>query len=777
MRQVALYILVLFLFPTITLAQKIGQWNSHFSYEQDITQIIASENEVYALTDGKLFGYIPSDESLTTYATVNGANISKAAYSKKHGCLVVVRTNSDIDLIYTQSRITNIPGLKNLAQNIDKTVNSISIDGDLAYLSTNFGLLIVNLEKGEIKESAIFHYPFNSTCVYNSKLYASTDKGTKVIDLSLNLQYPENWNNISLSDKYSYSDYTFNDSEITQFEVFDNKLTFLIPSKAVYYYNGSVVERILQGQDPQQMLSANNRLFVYQPNRIWEIKDATSFNQINTNGKNLNALFSDNSKTNLLWVSFKDQQLSLIKTDITTNSYEEVNTQIRPDGPLTNFPFFMAYSNDRLLLTGGRSSTNRHNIPAQLSQLKDGSWFNFSKSEIDAATGGNSRDFVSAISDPNDPDHILAASWGEGMYEFRNKKFIKRYDYDNSTLESVSTKTPPTAGYTRVNGMSYDKSGNLWTQCSYAINRIKIFKKDGTWAQIYQKDAERQNTSAKTLIIDRYNYKWLSTYGGIPFILVYDDRGTIDNTSDDRYKFTNSFVDQDGKSIQIFRINCMVEDNSSNIWVGTDAGVFVIYNSTQIFSKDLVLNKIKIPNDDGTADILLENVEINALMVDGANRKWIATGTGVYVVNDTGQETINHFTMENSLLPDNSIISLAYDPKTGIAYVGSEKGMASYKTEATEAAKSFSNVYAYPNPVRPEYEGPIVISGLMENSSIKITDVKGNLIHQGKSVGGQYTWDGRNAKKTKVETGVYIVFGASEDGKEGVVTKIMFVNN
>ncbi|MCC8143009.1 MAG: hypothetical protein LIO97_03215 [Tannerellaceae bacterium] len=63
----------------------------------------------------------------------------------------------------------------------------------------------------------------------------------------------------------------------------------------------------------------------------------------------------------------------------------------------------------------------------------------------------------------------------------------------------------------------------------------------------------------------------------------------------------------------------------------------------------------------------------------------------------------------------------------------------------------------------------------MDNTNIKITDLNGKLIYQTKSIGGQATWNGRNRSGNKVATGVYLVFGATENGSESVVTKIVVV--
>ena len=194
---------------------------------------------------------------------------------------------------------------------------------------------------------------------------------------------------------------------------------------------------------------------------------------------------------------------------------------------------------------------------------------------------------------------------------------------------------------------------------------------------------------------------------------------------------------------------------------------------------DFRCTRIKIPRNDGTnaADLLLNDENIQYIAVDGANRKWIATqSSGVYLVSEDGLEIIHHFNMDNSILPSNNVLSIAINKTTGEVFFGTEKGLVSYRSDATEPKEDFSNVYAFPNPVRPDYTGVITITGLQERSLVKITDTTGNLIYQDYSEGGQMVWNGLNRNGDRVKTGVYLVFASSSNGKEGVVTKILIVN-
>ncbi len=769
--------------------QTIGEWNPLFSYEKDIEAIIETDELVYAVSDGKLFSYDTSDYSLEGYAKIGEDSIIHLVYSKKNECIVAIRSNSDIDLIYSKSNYVNVPDLKNMSLNLDKKVNSVFIEDDFAYISTNFGLVIINIPKAEVKESALFSYPFYGTAVYNGHLFAFTQNGILTVEKNQNIQYPGNWSEMSFSSIYNGTN-AFSDKDITKGFVFDGNLVFMVPSVGIYSYNGETVTGIGEITEPVGLIFEHNRLVAFNADNFWDFNSLDNVRKITVDNP-ITWIIPHNTMSNQYWVAFKNTQLSLVKAD-NENNYEILQQGIRPAGPLSNYSFDMVFSAGRLLVTGGSADNNPKRYPAALSEYRNRMWFHYSKEEVDIAAGVNSMDFLRIAVDPDDDSHIFVSCFGipnssdninGGLYEFKNMHFVDLHNHLNtSVIEPVSNNTVFMAG------LAFDKKGNLWAQNSYGANYPVIVRKnDGSWVGLIYSDIAGKVTNPRMVIVDKYNNKWMITYkGGDQQYLFVCNEGTasIDNVVAHNTKYIphNSFMDQDGGSLSsITDLNCITEDKNGNIWLGTNIGIFVIYNSSNILNNDrnIVFNKIKIPKNDGTneANILLENVEINTIAVDGANRKWIGTATGLYIVSSNGIETDYYFTMENSILPSNTILSIAIDPETGIAYIGTDKGIVTFRAEATEGAESYSNVYVFPNPVEPYYEGPVTVTGLKENSRVKITDIKGNLIKQGTSMGGQYIWDARNVRRERVDTGVYLIFGSSDDGKDGVVTKVMVISD
>ena len=260
-------------------------------------------------------------------------------------------------------------------------------------------------------------------------------------------------------------------------------------------------------------------------------------------------------------------------------------------------------------------------------------------------------------------------------------------------------------------------------------------------------------------------------------ITVFNEKGTIDDTSDDVVNHFSLFSTANGDAISVSGYFCMAEDKNGNIWLGTNRGPIICpVPNRAIDDPDQIYCTRIIRELNGENSYFLDNVQINAIAVDGGNRKWLGTeGAGIFVVSEDGSETIENFTTDNSPLLSDVINSIAIDDVTGEVFIGTDKGIISYMGEATEGSESYSEVYAYPNPVRPQYGDKVTITGLMSDSNVKITDVAGHLIYQGKSLGGQLTWNCRSYRGERVASGVYLVLAATPEGKESVVTKIVVV--
>jgi hypothetical protein len=322
-----------------------------------------------------------------------------------------------------------------------------------------------------------------------------------------------------------------------------------------------------------------------------------------------------------------------------------------------------------------------------------------------------------------------------------------------------------------ISDLKFDNYGNMWGLTSSVINPLFVKTKDDEWFS-FALTGERLHYDE--ILIDSYNQKW-GIIGRKNSIFVYSDNNTISDKSDDQYKILS--VDVGNGNLPSLDIFCFTEDLDREIWVGTDKGIAVFYNPSAIFSgNNFDAQQILIQEGD-YGQYLLNDETIKCIKVDGANRKWIGTEkSGIFLLSEDGLDQILHFTVENSPLFSNNIIDVAINSENGEVFIGTEKGLISYRSDAIEGKITQVKTHVFPNPVRESYNGPIAISGLVANANIKITDINGDLVFEGFAKGGQAIWNGKNKRGDRASTGVYLVFSTDINGLEKAVSKILFIH-
>ena len=352
------------------------------------------------------------------------------------------------------------------------------------------------------------------------------------------------------------------------------------------------------------------------------------------------------------------------------------------------------------------------------------------------------------------------------------------FDPSNSTLSVVV----PGAGakyFTRTDGALMDEEGNLWVLNATEVGKpLHILTPSGQWIglNIYSGGKNISFETPGEILVDRRNkdYKWMIDQRTEPGVIFHYDGGTPTRESDDYAIKRNSFTDQNGNTIALEYVRCIAQDLTNRLWIGTQQGILLIPAKVDFFTSD-ACQRIIIPRNDGTGlgDYLLGDEQINCMAVDGGNRMWIGTAnSGLYLIEDD-TITVAHFTENNSLLPSNTIQSIAIIPTTGEVFVGTDNGIASYRSDASEPQEDMNNVYAYPNPVQPNYTGVISITGLMDNTVVNIIDSGGNLVCKTRSHGGTAVWDGKDAYGQRAAPGVYTALCNAAGGHKAV--KILII--
>lgn len=650
------------------------------------------------LASNNLYSYNVNDGSLRTYSNndlLNGCNIQNIAWINVAKKLIITYSDYTIDLLSLNGNVENISSLAEKQTTEDKTVNSIYVDGQYAYLATGFGIVKVNGKDATIADSYNLGCKVNYCYISGNYLYAASEsKGLMKCALTANLLNKNEWT--------SAGDYKKQDKE-----------------KYVY--------------------DSTNKCY---------------------------------------WATDSDSKLTKYQKS-ENGSFEAVSTGVIPDGPRYNEHNYILYNNGRILSVRGRyeyvsSDTNTPGF-VQEYDIANNKWMCYDNSF--ATEKGKDCIAQTQISvDPKDRNHIMVAA-KSGLYEYKDRKMVAYYDMntDDPVLSVIQN-----VNYSVVTSTVYDKSGNLWV-FNMGNDNILCLTPSGEWKSFQQSGLTTNgDCRIKKAFFDSRGLLWYANDNWKKSMFGFYDIKT------NQMRQITSFINQRGtRMLESKNLFTVTEDKEHNIWVGSEVGAFYITpddvtemcGSTDM--NNISIKQAEVKRNDGTnfIDYLLSNVFICDIKVDNANRKWFATTNGVYLISSDNETELAHFTMDNSPLPDNEVKSIAIDENTGMVYFATLKGLCSYKSDVTQSYGNLTddNVYAYPNPVTPDYTGNITITGLTIGAQVKILTTSGQLVNEGTCTGGSYLWNGCDRNGKKVASGVYMVNVATSDGENGIVTKISIV--
>ena len=459
--------------------------------------------------------------------------------------------------------------------------------------------------------------------------------------------------------------------------------------------------------------------------------------------------------------------------------YISTVSALKPGGPAYNHFYESKFVDGKLYTTGGYflPSMPDNALPGMI-QTFDGNDWTLYEEKISEKTGYDYIDICCIDVDPTNNQHVFAGGRC-GLYEFLNGQLVNYYNKDNSPLKGANDRgTELGNNYVLILGIKFDAQGNLWVLNSMA-NGVSLLElsADHQWTDHHQTlltdDAGNTFAALRSMMVDSRGLLWfVNNNWQNPAVFCYD-------MNQDILLRYNQFINQDQTNYSITWIYCITEDKEGNIWVGTDIGPFMIQKS-EIGQESVTFYQVKVPRNDGSnyADYLLYNVSISSIAIDGGNRKWFGTnGAGVFLISADNLEQLYNFTTDNSKLINNQIASIEINQQSGEVFFLSDNGLCSYQSEATEPNEEMTkdNVWAYPNPVTPEYTGLITITGLSYDADVKIVASNGALITEGRSNGGTFTWNGCDQKGRRVISGIYFVVTATSDGKSGTCCKIAVI--
>lgn len=753
--------------------REAGSWKDYLSYSNGL-KVADSGSEIFCATEGGLFYFDTDDNSVNKVSNLSDFGIETMAFSREKDLLVLAYSNSNIDII-RGGDVQNLSDIKRKNMTADKTIHNISFKDSEAFVSCGFGIVVLNLDRNEVKDTYIIGDDGLPLAVYdvdfyNNRIYAATEEGILwAPESGANLLDYASW---IKDESIPHSGERFSQLVVHQGVLIANYASGSSSNDETYvldngnwsaYYSGlnTVIE--MESNGNYLTMTGSHEIVLFDNNHTILGK----INSYELDGSQITYIYSQSALVDdngQIWIA--DSNNALIRYD--GNAFES----IFPNGPIDNETFDLAIGSSTLFVApGGRNDAwNNSFMEPRIKRLSSDNWTNFTKNDIPEMKDFS--DIVCIAIDPFDDNHFFAGSWGGGLLEFRNDELINRYTNLNSPLQTA-LPDQPNAPYVRIGGLDFDSENNLWiTNTAVSRNNLHKLTPGGEWESYTMNSVT--NTTIGQVLVNSSDDKWVLVPRG-------NDAYVVDATGSAKKRLLVTTYFSNGSNEYFTRMSdvySIAEDKDGAIWIGTSQGVAVYSNPSRIWDAEtFYATQPGLDLNDGIYHPLLSTETVTAIAVDGANRKWLGTNnSGVYLVSESGEQEVLHFTAENSPLLSNAITAISIDEQSGEVYFGTDKGLISYQGDAIGGKDDYSGVYVYPNPVRETYEGPVTITGLISETDLKITDIAGNLVYKTTSLGGQAVWDGRNLNGNRVKTGVYLVFCNDKRGEETKIAKLLFIH-
>lgn len=734
----------------------IGQWTTHFSFQSARSVAYNGDDYIYA-ADNSLYRYSIEEQSFDIFSKVNGLSdigVKLMRYNQIDDYLLIVYDNGNIDLLIDNNFI-NLPDIKNLNTSGSKNINEVFFYNSLIYLSTDFGVVVVNPLRKEIKETYVLQVGSNiakvkSFTLYHDNFLAATDLG--LFSASENLPVLQDYTKWDLLTTNYFTHLNSHPTDYI-FGVVDSFILFsdspFIASWDTIGQTQEDVVRLVQGTQKVYFLENGDTR-----RKIWQYDvNGTLDEEYNR----LNAFDLTEVKTKIY---IADGWSGLQFVENANSSFP-----IRPEGPYSNSSFNICVENNDLYISGGGHNAWVFNYQRDgISRYDYTQWKNYNQF-TNVPAMDSFLDILDVAVDKRN-QAIYAASFGGGLIEIAPDLSVKSYK-DNGFFQPFGGPN-----VFRLVDLEFDQNNNLWMSNYGSSEPLVVKKADGTW-QSYSMPYPigSSEKTASQIAIDDFDQKWLVAPRNLG-LFVFNDNGTLDNKNDDQAKILRQGSGS-GNLPNNF-VNCIAKDKDGAMWVGTTDGIAIYNCPGSMFTADGCEAELRIVQYDANAGLLFQNENIRALAVDGANNKWVGTGNGIWQISDDAETILRRFTIDNSPLPSNEINKIVVHPVTGDVFIATTAGLISYRGEATEGSETSENILIFPNPVPSGYGGTIGISGLTENADVRITDVSGQLIYRVKAQGGQAVWNGKTYTGQRPMSGVYYVFVTDKEGKETKSAKFIF---
>ncbi|TSJ46528.1 hypothetical protein FO442_05045 [Fluviicola chungangensis] len=748
-----------------------GQWRMHVAASQAVDVAFGDGLAMAALKTG-VIEYDEAAGETKIYNDQNGLSdilISCISYDAGTKSFFIGYDNGNIDQLYSDGSIVNIPAVKLASIPGNKRINSFTSKNGKMFAATGFAIIVLDPAKHEVKDTYNpFSVPKNyqSVVFLDDSIYALHNDGmVKAFANNPLLGNPNNWSVDTRVDVPAL-DVSYQKAGVcnNNLYVWAKKETY--GADSIMKVTSGGLQEVIGHQFNMEIVNfqvVNNKLGVsFSDSYLLFNEDSSIYFGIpsySNPAPEMRAVAYDGTN---YWVA--DHKNGLVKYD-TFGTSKIISTE----GPPKNDFFSINGHDGKIVVTAG--TIDRVSLSFSLPgayTMKDEDWTLYDKSTQSLWSSGV-WDIGTAAINPKNPEEVALGGYClNGLSIVNGSEITQLYGASNSILENTALGNNMTC----ITGLDYDDDGNLWIVNAYSSKILKVRTADGNWYAM-SNNPLISNAYASELAIDYNGNKWVGVYG--KGLMGYKDNNTISNTSDDIIR-----VMQTGSgsgNMPSDNVTALAVDFDNEIWIGTDNGLAVLYNSDGIFSTAGTTDVSRIlVTYDGNVEMLLGNSYISDIEVDGGNRKWIGTAeSGVFLVSADGQEVISNFNKDNSPMISNAVLDMEFNHQTGELFIITDNGMVSYRSDATYEDPDYASTTVFPNPVKPDFSGPITIQGIKYGSEVKITDAAGNLVYKTTSNGGTATWNGKRITGEEVSSGVYFIWTAPTEGKGKKVGKVVVI--